>query len=150
MQNLLNKKAVHQACISRQVELIENFSNKVEELKKELFAHDFIPSQDDHKPSERIEILESMEKELNFLHFEMNLLNQLNMDEKYESVQPGALVVTDKRVFYVSVSIEEIEVEGQRIFGISTQAPLYKEMAGKHSGESFAFNDTSYTIKEVY
>jgi hypothetical protein len=150
MQNLLDKRTVHQACVNRQEELIKNFASKVEDLKKELFAHDTIPSQEDHKPSERIEILESMEKELNFLHFEMNLLGQLNPDHKYEIIQPGALVVTDIRVFYISVSIEEIEVEGQEIFGISTQAPLYKEMAGKQMGDSFAFNNTSYTIKAVY
>jgi len=150
MHQVINKAAIHQACVNRQKELIDNFSEKVEELKKELFAHDTIPSQDDHKPSERIEILESMEKELNFLHFEMNLLGQLNLGEKYETVQPGAVVVTDKRAFYISVSIEEIEVEGQPIFGISTQAPLYKEMAGKKAGEAFEFNGTTYQIEDLY
>lgn len=150
MQMRTEKSAIHQACIQRQEELIHNFQSKVEDLKKELFAHDSIPSQEDHNPAERIEILDSMEKELNFLHFEMNILRNLNPNEVSEDVQPGAVVVTDKRTFYICVSIEEIEVEGKNVFGISTQAPLYQVMMHKKKGDNFSFNNTQYIIEDLY
>jgi transcription elongation GreA/GreB family factor len=146
----IDKQSIHYACVQRQQELIDNFSTKVEEMKKELFNRDTIPSQEDHKPAERIEILDSMENELQFLHFEMNILKNLDSERIRTEVDPGTVVVTDRRVFYICVSIEEVIADGQPIFGISTQAPLYQMMVGKKVGESFSFNNTTYQILDLY
>lgn len=146
----IEKAAIYQACLRRQQQLIDHFTDKIEELKKDIFSRENIPSQEDHQPAERIEILDSMEKELRFLQYEMSVLKSLDPEQISSVVEPGAVVVTDQRVFYVCVSIEEIEVEGHAVFGISTKAPLYREMAGKSAGQSFSFNKLVYQILDIY
>ena len=148
--NLIDKEAIYTACMIKQELLIENFTNKIDEMKKELFAHDSIPSQEDHFPAERIEVLDSMERELQFLHYEMNILKNLEWQSPKEQVDQGAVVVTDQRIFFVCVSIEEVEVEGQKVFGLSVQAPIYDVMQYKKQGESFEFNGISYHIAAIY
>lgn len=150
MSNRIDKEAIFNACLSKQELLIENFTNKIDEMKKEIFAHDSIPSQEDHFPAERIEVLDSMERELQFLHYEMNILKHLEWQSIKEQVDQGSVVVTDQRIFFVCVSIEEVDVEGQKVFGLSVQAPIYDVMQYKKQGESFEFNGTFYQISDLY
>jgi len=150
MENRISKEAIFATCVKKQEELIDNFTNKIEEMKKELFAHDSIPSQEDHFPAERVEVLDTMERELQFLHYEMNILRNLDWENEKQQVDQGAVVVTDKRTFFICVSIEEVVVEGEKVFGLSVQAPIYVEMQHKKAGDSFEFNGISYQIKAVY
>lgn len=88
------------------------------------------------------------------LHFELEELQRLQrMDIKLpllETVAPGAVVVTNRRTFYICVGIEDFKVENREVFGISLMAPIYEVMEGKKKGETFAFRDTEYLIEDVF
>jgi hypothetical protein len=146
----ISKQEIYNTCLERQEELVTNFRTKVNDMNQDLFSRDTIPSQEDHSPAEHIEILETMDQELRFLHAELNLLKSLDIESVRTIVEPGAVVVTDRRVFFISVSIEEIEVNGKKVFGISTHAPLYEKMHHLGKGESFEFNGTKYEIEDIY
>lgn len=146
----ISKQEIYNTCLERQEELVSNFRSKVNDLNQDLFARDTIPSQEDHTPAEHIDILETMDQELRFLHTELNLLKSIDIESNRSMVEPGAVVVTDRRVFFISVSIEEIEVNGNKVFGISTHAPLYEKMHHLKKGESFEFNGTRYNIEDLY
>lgn len=90
--------------------------------------------------------------ELAFANEEMRLLldMQAHQDDVHDKVELGSIVVTDKDTFFVSASIERFEVDGKSVFGLSTQAPLYKAMEGKKEGESFSYKDNVYKIKEIF
>ena len=38
---------------------------------------------------------------------------------------------------------------GNKIIGISTQAPIYAELEGKRAGDTISFNETELVIEEV-
>jgi transcription elongation GreA/GreB family factor len=48
------------------------------------------------------------------------------------------------------VSSEKIEIDGQEIFGISTNAPIFSAMMDLKKGDTFDFNNTSYKIQDIY
>jgi transcription elongation GreA/GreB family factor len=61
----------------------------------------------------------------------------------------GSLVYCDSKLFYVSVALGQVIIDGQTITVISSKAPLAKAMLGKGVGESFAFNNNTYIIKHI-
>ena len=71
--------------------------------------------------------------QLEFANNEMKLLRnlQLHQDDQHDRVELGSIVVTDKRTFFVSASIEEFDVDGKSVFGLSTKTPLYRSMEVK-------------------
>lgn len=88
--------------------------------------------------------------ELNFAVSEMDLLNRINTGSLHDEVNFGSVVVTDKSTFFISVSIEDFEANGQEIIGISTETPLYAVMKGLKKGDSFSYNQTTYHIEDVF
>jgi transcription elongation GreA/GreB family factor len=62
----------------------------------------------------------------------------------------GSGVITDVQKFFISVSLGEITVEGEKFFAISAMSPLFKAMAGKNEGDEFAFRDKKYRIESIF
>jgi transcription elongation GreA/GreB family factor len=147
---MITKKAAYEACVKRQEELIANFSAEVEEIQGEMTSHDHSPSQTDHNPAaEQQAMYQVMHKELDFLKYEMRILRDIDLSKEFTEVDMGALVITDKRTFFVCVSIEEVEADGYKVFGLSTDAPIYQKMKGKKKGESFEMNGINYDILDI-
>lgn len=150
MSALLSKASIVRACIQKQEDLLKHFNKEINSIKAELTDHDTIPSQDGHSKAERTDVLNTYEKEMAFLQEELTILQNLDWQKDKDTVEPGAVVVTDKQTFFISVSIEDVEIDGNTVFGISTAAPLYAEMRGLKKGDSFEFNGRKYNISEIY
>lgn len=151
MSDTIDKVKIFEACIKRQNELIENYTQELAELDEEMNSRDHSPSQTDHNlAAERQEMYQALKKELDFLKYEMQILRNLDMEKTYESVSLGAVVVTDKRTFFVSVSIEEVEIGDNKVFGLSMEAPIYNKMKDKSKGDTFEMNGLEYKVLDVY
>lgn len=150
MQKNISKDLILKTCITKQEELINNFDRRVNELKTDASSQRQSASQSEDRTAGNVEILGTFESELMFVQMEMGFLKSLNPDHVNNKVEPGAVVVTDKRTFFIAVSSEKIEIEGVEIFGISTKAPIYSAMIDLKKGDQFQFNDISYKIQDVY
>ena len=146
----ISKKLILDACLKKQNDLIDNFTSRLESMESDAFEYDNSPSQTESRAAGKIELLNAVGKELDFAKREMEFLKTLDAEKENSIVEPGALVVTNKLTFYISVSIEEITVEGKSIFGISTKAPIYAVMRGLETGATFKFNETEYLINKIY
>ena len=146
----IDKKEILEACIDKQNELIASFTNRIGTMEDDVMDRNHSASQSDNRSPERIELMNALGLELDFAKREMEFLKNLDASKEYETIEPGAVVVTEKMTFYICVSIEEFEVDGSKLFGISTKPPLYLEMNGLKTGDSFSFNKQSYIIKDVY
>ncbi len=146
----LSKALIIEACIAKQQQTIEDFQREIAELKIQLYERDETESQEQRPSPERQELKLRMEHELEFLNYEMSVLRQLKADEESEEVELGAVVVTNQRTFFISTSIERIEVEGQSVIGISVKAPIYRAMREKKAGQSFLYGGVRFDILEVY
>lgn len=150
MAKKISKNLILKACLQKQEELINNFETRVDEMRSDAYSKNQSTSQSEDRSAGKIEILSTLERELGFVQMEMNYLKSLNPAIVNEQVEPGAVVVTNHRVFFIAVSIEKFEIDGQVIFGISTKAPIYGAMLGLKKGDKFSFNGVDYAVENVY
>ncbi len=150
MSSRIDKADIHQACMVKQQDLIENFEKEIDSLKKEMFSQNFSQSQGDSGSVERNELLVRYESELIFLNKELQILESIDPSKETKKADLGSVVVTDQRIFYVCVSIEQVVVNGHDIFGLSVNAPIYEAMKQASKGDLITFNKTDYKILDVY
>jgi len=89
------------------------------------------------------------ENHRNLLYQELSLLDSLNKPEKLEEIEPGAVVITSDRNFFIAIARNFI-VNEHDFIGVSVAAPIFRVLAGKKKGDTYKFNDQEYTVKEVY
>jgi hypothetical protein len=81
---------------------------------------------------------------------EMNVLERIDPKDLKDTVEFGAIVISDTSKFIIAISAGKIELEGTVYYAISPAVPLYKAMEGLKTGESFEFNGRKQTIRELY
>lgn len=146
----MKKSLVFDTSFQKQLELIGSFEKKVNELRSDAYSQRQSASQSEDRTTGKVELLSTYERELNFVTAEMSFLKSLDPEVVCEKVEPGAIVVTDLRTFFIAVSSEKMDIEGEEIFGISTKAPIYSVMTGLAKGDDFKYGDTAYKIADVY
>ncbi|TDG36350.1 hypothetical protein EZJ43_07440 [Pedobacter changchengzhani] len=150
MQNKITKTQILKACIQKQQELVDSFKEREAEIHKDAYSQNESDSQTEDRKADKLEVLNAIGNELIFADQELNYLNSMNVMEESKIVESGAVVVTDQITFFISVSSEKVEVDGEVFFGISTNAPIYASMKDLKKGSSFQYNETKYVIEDLY
>lgn len=150
MDSRLPKASILHACVIKQQLTISDFEKEILQLSTAVTDHQESASQEPRGASERNEVLIRMEHELVFLKNELMALEKIDPDRICQKVEEGAVVVTDKRIFFVSTSIESVDVNGKSVFGLSIHAPIYAAMKGKVKGEKIEFNGLRYQVLDLY
>lgn len=132
--------------------VIADFEERIGELKKITTSENMeeSASQSEARRDGDIEMMQTLMHQLDFAKMELETLKRINPDETHDKVDFGAVVITDKRRLFVSTGIENFEVNKEDYFGLSTQAPLYKNMAGCKKGDKIAFHGIEYQIEEIF
>ncbi len=146
----ISKDQVLEACTQKQEELIKNFESRVNTSSADAYDDNQSASQSEDRTAGKIDLLSTFENELAFAQTEMAFLKSLDPSKENTKVEPGAVVLTNHLNFFIGVSSEKMEVDGEDIFGISTKAPIYASMQDKQKGDSFEYNEKVYEIQEVY
>ncbi|NVJ86353.1 MAG: hypothetical protein HWE15_08615 [Algoriphagus sp.] len=146
----LSKKSIIEACKQKQKQTIADFDQELKNIRENLTNHDESASQSQKGSSSDNEMIVRLEHELMFLKKELQTLDSIDPEKILERVNEGAVVETDQRIFFVSTSIEQFDVEGKSLFGISTKAPIFPVMQGKVEGDSFEYGGIRYFILDVY
>ncbi len=68
----------------------------------------------------------------------------------FDTVEHGAVVITDRQNFLLSIGAGKFMVGNQVFFAISAQTPIYIALKGKRVGDELVFNGQRQTIKEIY
>ncbi|GAB4031666.1 3-oxoacyl-ACP synthase [Spirosoma jeollabukense] len=76
-------------------------------------------------------------------------LSRQTIDKKYDSIQPGSLVVTNRGVFFISISAGKLTLNGKDYFAVSAASPIATVLASKKIGDAATFNNLTYQILEV-
>lgn len=150
MNHRIAKATILSTCLQKQQELIDHFNQRVEDVKAEAYNNNETPSQTDEGSNSPEEFLQTLGEELDFVRAEMEVLRSIDPANPANVVERGAVVVTNQRTFFIGVSSEGIEIDGQKVFGMSEHAPLYTHMKGLHKGDSVEYNKTRYVIEDIY
>lgn len=78
------------------------------------------------------------------------VLTSIDASKEYNSVQPGALVITSIGSFFIAVGADEITMDGEEYSLISIDSPICREMVNKRAGDSFLFRGKTIRIIDVF
>ena len=78
-----------------------------------------------------------------------NALDQIKVDTAASSVQPGSLVVTDREVFFIAISLGKITFEGKSYLVIAPASPLGAQLMGAKLGDRVKFRNESYVVQHI-
>ncbi|SDI57609.1 hypothetical protein SAMN05421846_1101 [Chryseobacterium taeanense] len=93
--------------------------------------------------------INNLQRQLNEATNQQTALQKINADP-CTKVQNGALVKTDRGLFYISASVGEIIYDNQKIMTVSLESPLVKSMSALSKGQNFSLNNNSQTIIEIW
>ncbi len=153
MDKIAFKKQILETARARQHEIVTDFKVRIDDIN----GVEYTTDEDQHDLDQlsanqsNKALIAMLTKEWEFAKNELDFLQKMVViDSPLDSAVIGAVVVTDQKTFYPSVSVENFEVNGESVFGISKKAPLFKEMEGKKVGDTFSFNNYDYNIKDIY
>ena len=76
-------------------------------------------------------------------------LDRLDLEADYLIVKPGALVETDRDIYFIGIGVGKIKIDHQVIFCISIQSPIGKLLLHKKKNEVLKFQEKKITIIEI-
>lgn len=130
-------------------EKIENFEKLIAETRAS--SNDTKSSMGDKYETGR----EMLQQEINNLQVQLNeILKQKDflktvLPKPNDKAEKGAIVKTEKGLFFISVSLGEIKIDNQKIICISQESPLAKAMNGKHKSDIFTLNTMVQKILDI-
>jgi hypothetical protein len=141
-----------------QESLVKNFQEVVHHLKDELEVNksmsdleegDTLDPEDYSKQNESNDMIQILKNQLSKTLVEIDKLARIDFTHK-EKVGTGAVVKTEKFMFFIGVAISPFAYEGNQIVGISTDAPIYNSIRDKKVGDSYEFSGMKDTIIAIY
>lgn len=152
MEKLQLKQVILEAGKAQMQSVVDDFQERINELKAVTVGNDMqeTASQSEGRKNSDLEVMDGLITQLEFATKERETLNLIDANQLHNEVEFGSVVVTDKRKLFVSTGIEEFEVGAEKYFGLSAQAPLFKNMAGCKVGDEVSFNGINYKVLDVF
>lgn len=146
----INKEDVYKECL-------RIASAKEDELKRQIA--DTRESNNDTKSSmgDKYETSREMlqqqinmlEKQLAEASLQLYHLSVINPMKKNNIIETGSLVETNIGMFYIAISLGEMDFHETKVFVISPVAPLGKLLIGKKRGDRIMMNSKEISIIDV-
>ncbi len=147
----MNKSELIKLINQKLSEKIQNFEKLIAETRAS--SNDTKSSMGDKYETGR----EMLQQEINNLQVQLNEVlkqqdflktsfDKLRMTKKFDKAEKGAIVKTEQGLFFISVSLGEINFDNQKIICISPESPLAKAMNGKQKGDVFSLNNINQKI----
>ena len=146
----MNKEELITIIRQKLSEKIENFEKLIAETRAS--SNDTKSSMGDKYETGR----EMLQQEINNLQVQLNeILKQRDflktvLPKPNDKAEKGAIVKTEKGLFFISVSLGEIKFENEKIICVSPESPLAKAMFGKKKSEIFSINNFTQIINNIW
>ena len=146
----MNKEELITIIRQKLSEKIENFEKLIAETRAS--SNDTKSSMGDKYETGR----EMLQQEINNLQVQLNeILKQRDflktvLPKPNDKAEKGAIVKTEKGLFFISVSLGEIKFENEKIICVSPESPLAKAMFGKKKSEIFSINNITQIINNIW
>jgi transcription elongation GreA/GreB family factor len=76
-------------------------------------------------------------------------LGRMEPENSSDTVQSGSLAYTNHGVFYLAISIGQVDLDGNKYFVISSASPIGAQLINQKAGAKFSFNGKNYEIKSI-
>jgi hypothetical protein len=148
------KRKMLNASIEKQQALIDDFKTRIQNIldTSGLGNEEEYDNNELSQKAQASQEIDSLNQGLKMALDEMEILKTLttSLSSDQQFVALGAVVVTNRDTFFVSVSTEQFEADGKTFTGVSLESPLYSAMKGKKTGEKFSCKGLTYKIHEIF
>lgn len=148
----MDKKAFHQFLVDKITKDLQELKGQVLDLQNELKNDTKSTAGDKHETSRAMNQIEQENIGKRIHETELNLQQLMKLDplQSMSSAQMGALLQTTMGNLYLGVSLGNIQWEQQSIFCISFNAPIAKVLLHLKEGESFSWQNNTYTLTQIW
>lgn len=147
-----NKEELFYKCLDTVNRQIEKYQKEMDQIRESMENNDVHTDYDED--DSKGQLLGDFEKYAEYLDNSRKMKEKLSrIDQKHysENIDFGSIVETSDNYYFISAALGKIVLdEGSTVYAISTEAPIYQEMKGKKTGDSFTFNDKEYKILNVH
>ncbi|PIE50183.1 MAG: hypothetical protein CSA38_04645 [Flavobacteriales bacterium] len=146
----MDKIAIHQKLLELLTEKKENLDFLIADVRSS--NNDTKSSMGDKYETSR----EMLQQEVNHLLVQQNrVISQIETLQNTptttsHSVQKGSLVETNLGYFYIAIAWGKLTLGKQKIFVISEDSPIAKQMSGLKKESSFTVNTQKQRIKNIW
>lgn len=149
---------VVQACLDHQQHLAAVAKQEMDSCQQQ--SNEYGPNKDRYD-AYRTKLMRQRDmyaKQLSNANACIRVLQELIRQQPHTIAEHGAVVITDKQNFFLSVGAGKflvsfrspMEVPQRTFFAISAQTPIYVAIQGLEVGDNFVFNNLTQTIREIY
>jgi hypothetical protein len=146
------KQKVHQECVSMLTDRIAAAKKAMEDAQESANSDDKNSAGDKFETGRAMGQLDRnmFARQFAKAQDDLNKLRNIKYDYLITKIGNGALIKTEKGLFYVAVGLGNLKVDGKLVTVISNAAPIMQEMAGKQAGETYSLNNTEVEIEDVW
>lgn len=145
----INRQQLFDKCLRKVNAQIEKHNEKLASIKESM------DSMDRHNDyDEEGKMLGEYEKFSSHLDNSQKMkqtLRTIDWDKYTETVQLGSVIETEKNYYLIATALGEISMDdGSKVFAVSTEAPIFKELEGKRAGDTFTLQGNQVEILDVH
>ena len=144
------KKRLTEKCIEHQQEVINQLQKEIEDAQQQANEYGQPKDRYDAYRTKLMKQIELYAKQLDKAKIVFETLHKIPLEKKIDSVEFGAIVITNKQNLFISAGLGKINIDGKDFYAISTQVPIFMTLKGKQKGDKSVFNNMSFLIKEIY
>ena len=76
-------------------------------------------------------------------------LERMEPENQSERVQNGSLAYTNHGIFYLAISMGQVDLDGKTYYVISGESPIGAQLMNQRKGARFTFNGRQYEVQSV-
>ncbi len=150
MKDLEFKKQIIEAFKDKTKTNINYLQNNITELQKSANNYGQPKDRYDSFRSQLSRKRDMFAKQLHQSNIQLNILENINVSSKNNTVKFGSLVFTNDQNILVSIGIGKITFENKTYFAISENVPIYSALEGKKKGDICDFRGKKIELLEVF
>lgn len=145
------KTALLQECARIIDERYLRVKHLISDLEESLFEEAKSSAGDKHETARAMLQIERENAGKQLIEVEnlQHLLKKVELSINSDHAHLGSLVHTSQGVFFISISVGAIEIEGKTYLAVAPNSPIGKLLIGKEAGDIFSFHDLEYKLTEV-
>lgn len=145
------KQSVLIAALAQLEETASDLQERITDLRSVTLGDDNAESasQTESTRGSDVELMNSLGEQLQHVKADIERVSEIDPKVRFDVVQYGAVVHTEKHHLLIAASIEDFNVNGTHYLGVSTKAPLVQALSGSKKGETTSFQGRTYTIMEI-
>lgn len=145
------KQEIHQHCQKIIQSRIATAKAGIDEVHEFLLNDDKGSAGDKYETSRAMAHLEIENRQVGLQNLikMQTALNQFDPGKLHTQLLPGALMVTDNGIFYITVSLGKVVVRQQEVLVISYQAPIIAALKSTPIGGTTTFHGIHYKILDI-